>query len=497
MRTLLRVLASVVLASLAAQAVAAEGPLAQTPPKPASTPATTPAPAGTPAAEAKETPVPPGKGGLSVPRDDPFPSTYKAPASPPFAIRNATLLTAAGPVIANGTIFVRDGKIVAVGATVDVPAGTTVIDAGGRFVTPGIIDDHSHLGVYAAPGVDASSDGNEATKPNTAEVWAEHSVWPQDPQFPRNLAGGVTTLQVLPGSANLFGGRSVVLKVVPGRTVQDMKFPGALYGLKMACGENPKRVYAQRGPSTRMGNVAGYRAAWIQAEQYRRKWDKYLADPGDKKGSAPDRDLTLETLAEVLRGNILVHNHCYRADEMAQMIDIANEFGYKIRSFHHVVEGYKIADRLAAAGIAASIWADWGGFKMEALDGVKANAAILQAAGARAIIHSDDPSGSQRLNQEAAKAMAAGAAIGLPVAPAEAIKWLTLNPAWALGLDDRIGSLEPNKNADLVLWSGDPFSVYTRADKVWIDGALRFDRAAPDTRWRTDFELGYVPAEAR
>jgi len=497
MRTLLRVLASVVLASLAAQAVAAAGLLAQTPPKPATTPATTPPPAGTPAAEAKETPVPPGKGGLSVPRDDPFPSTYKVPASPPFAIRNATLLTAAGPVIANGTIFVRDGKIVAVGATVDVPAGTTVIDAGGRFVTPGIIDDHSHLGVYAAPGVDASSDGNEATKPNTAEVWAEHSVWPQDPQFPRNLAGGVTTLQVLPGSANLFGGRSVVLKVVPGRTVQDMKFPGALYGLKMACGENPKRVYAQRGPSTRMGNVAGYRAAWIQAEQYRRKWDKYLADPADKKGSAPDRDLTLETLAEVLRGNILVHKHCYRADEMAQMIDIANEFGYKIRSFHHVVEGYKIADRLAAAGIAASIWADWGGFKMEALDGVKANAAILQAAGARAIIHSDDPSGSQRLNQEAAKAMAAGAAIGLPVAPAEAIKWLTLNPAWALGLDDRIGSLEPNKNADLVLWSGDPFSVYTRADKVWIDGALRFDRAAPDTRWRTDFELGYVPAEAR
>jgi imidazolonepropionase-like amidohydrolase len=273
-----------------------------------------------------------------------------------------------------------------------------------------------------------------------------------------------------------------------------MKFPGAPYGLKMACGENPKRVYAQRGPSTRMGNVAGYRAAWIRAEQYRRKWDKYLAD---RKGNAPDRDLGLETLAEVLRGNVLVHNHCYRADEMAQMLDIADEFGYRIRSFHHVVEGYKIADRLAAAGVAASVWADWGAFKMESLDGVKANAAILQAAGARAIIHSDDPSGSQRLNQEAAKAMAAGAALGLPVAPADAIKWLTINPAWALGLDDRIGSLEPGKNADLVLWSGDPFSVYTRADKVWIDGALRYDRSSPETRWRTDFELGFVPVEAR
>ena len=492
MRALLPALGMTIVATHAA---------AQKPTTPVPTPAATAASKETDKdkEKEKEKEPEPGKGALSVPRDDPFPSTYKAPASPPFAIRNATLLTAAGPVIPNGTILVRDGKIVAVGASVDVPAGTTIIDAGGKFVTPGIIDDHSHLGLYPAPNNPMTEDGNEATKPNTAEVWAEHSVWPQDPQFPRNLAGGVTTLQVLPGSANLFGGRSVVLKVVPGRTVQDMKFPGAPYGLKMACGENPKRVYAQRGPSTRMGNVAGYRAAWIEAEQYRRKWDKYLADKADKKGSAsaPERDLTKETLAEVLRGNILVHNHCYRADEMAQMIDIANEFGYKIRSFHHVVEGYKIADRLAAAGIAASIWADWGGFKMEALDGVKANAAILQGAGARAIIHSDDPSGSQRLNQEAAKAMAAGAAIGLPVAPADAIKWLTLNPAWAIGLDDRIGSLEPNKNADLVLWSGDPFSVYTRVDKVWIDGALRFDRSAPDTRWRTDFELGFVPAEAR
>jgi imidazolonepropionase-like amidohydrolase len=496
------------LAGLLLAVLVSPGVRPQTPQKPPASPA---APAGAPAAPAaasqnkadapdkeKEKEPEPGKGGLSVPRDDPFPSTYTVPASPPFAIRNATLLTAAGPVVPNGTIVVRDGKIVAAGAVVDVPAGTHVIDAGGKFVTPGIVDDHSHLGLYPAPNDAMTADGNEATKPNTAEVWAEHSVWPQDPQFPRNLAGGVTTIQVLPGSANLFGGRSTVLKVVPGRTVQDMKFPGAPYGLKMACGENPKRVYKDRGPSTRMGNVAGYRGAWIQAEQYRRKWDKFLAEKEKKDGaSAPDRDLALETLAEVLRGNILVHNHCYRADEMAQMLDIAKEFGYRIRSFHHVVEGYKIADRLAAAGVASSIWADWGSFKMESLDGVKANAAILQAAGARAIIHSDDPSGSQRLNQEAAKAMAAGAALGLPVAPADAIKWLTINPAWALGLDDRIGSLEPGKNADLVLWSGDPFSVYTRTEKVWIDGVLRYDRSAPDTRWRTDFELGFVPAEAR
>jgi imidazolonepropionase-like amidohydrolase len=461
---------------------------AQTPAQPATQPS---AAASTDTASAAA----PGKGGLSKPNDDPFPSTYHAPAAKPFAIRNATILTAAGPTIQNGTIVVRDGKIVAVGgASVTVPSDAEVIDAKGQYVTPGIIDDHSHLGVYAAPGVQANSDGNEMTKPNTAEVWAEHSVWPQDPQFPRNLAGGVTTLQVLPGSANLFGGRSVVLKVVPARTVQEMKFPGAKYGLKMACGENPKRVYATRGPSTRMGNVAGYRAAWIQAEAYRRKWDKWNTD---KKGEPPTRDLALDTLAEVLRGNIFVHNHCYRADEMVQMIDISHEFGYQIRSFHHVVEGYKIGDLLAKEHIGASLWADWGGFKMEALDSVKANAAIVHTAGGRVIIHSDDPSGSQRLNQEAAKAMAAGNAVGLTITEDDAIKWLTVNPAWALGLDDRIGTLEAGKNADLVLWSGDPFSVYTRTERVWIDGALRYDRKAPASWWRTDFELGFVPAGTR
>jgi imidazolonepropionase-like amidohydrolase len=303
--------------------------------------------------------------------------------------------------------------------------------------------------------------------------------------------GGVTTLQVLPGSANLIGGRSVVLKVVPSRSVQGMKFPGAKYGLKMACGENPKRVYQQRGPSTRMGNVAGYRGAFIQAEQYRRRWDKWLTD---RQGDAPARDLGLETLAEVLRGDILVHIHCYQADEMMQMIDVAKEFGFKIRSFHHGVEAYKIADVLAREGIAGSLWADWGGFKMEALDGVRANLGLVHAAGARAIVHSDDASGSQRLNQEAAKALAAAREIGLTISDEDAITWITRNPAWALGLDDRIGTIEPGKDADVVLWSGNPLSVYTRAERVWIDGATYFDRADTAQRWRTDFELGYVPA---
>src|ERR1051325_215505 len=445
-------------------------------PQPSPTPQASPAPS-------------PGPGGTSLPNADPFPSTYKTFARRTTLIRNATIMTANGPALTNASVLLRDGKIAAVGSSIDAPADALVIDGTGKYVTPGIIDVHSHIGDYPAPGVDANSDGNEATNPVTANVWAEHSVWPQDPQFPRALAGGVTTMQILPGSANLIGGRSAVLKVVPSRTVQGMKFPGAKYGLKMACGENPKRVYAQRGPSTRMGNVAGYRAAWIQAEAYRRRWDKWNAD---HQGDPPTRDLGLETLAEVLRGNILVHNHCYRADEMMQMIDIAKEFGYQIRSFHHGVEAYKIADVLAKENIAGSLWADWGGFKMEALDAVRANLAILHAAGARAIVHSDDPSGSQRLNQEAAKGMAAGKAAGIPITEDDAIKWLTINPAWALGLDDRIGSIVAGKNADVVLWSGDPFSVYSRAEKVWVDGAMLFDRLAPSSRWMTDFELGYV-----
>jgi imidazolonepropionase-like amidohydrolase len=434
----------------------------------------------------------PMRGGLSLPNADPFPSTYRPFASRPTLIRNVTILTAAGPTIRGGSLLLRDGKIAEVGTSVTAPTDAIVLDGTGKYVTPGIIDNHSHIGAGGVPADDGSqtNDVNEATAPVTANVWVEHSVWPQDPHFPRTLAGGVTTIQVLPGSANLIGGRSVVLKLVPSRTVQGMKFPGAKYGLKMACGENPKRVYAQRGPSTRMGNVAGYRAAWIEAAEYRRKWDKWNAD---HKGDPPERNLGMETLAEVLRGNILVHNHCYRADEMAQMIDVAREFGYRIRSFHHGVEAYKIADLLARDSIGASVWADWGAFKLEAADAVRGNMALLDRAGVRTVMHSDDPDGEQRLNQEAAKAMAEGNRIGVPITEDEAVKWMTINPGWTLGIDAVTGSIERGKNADVVLWSGDPFSVYTRAEKVWVDGAMLFDRLDPTEQWRTDFELGFVP----
>ena len=419
-----------------------------------------------------------------------YPSTYKRHPNPPVVIRNATIMTATGQEIQGGSILFRDGRIVSVGTTVDAPADAVVVDGTGKWVTPGVIDTHSHIGVYPAPGTWAESDGNEATNPVTAEVWAEHSVWPQDPQIPLAIAGGVTTIQALPGSANLIGGRSAILKLVPARSVQEMKFPGAHYGLKMACGENPKRVYQNRGPSTRMGNMAGYRAAFIQAEQYRRRWDKWNKD---HSGDAPTRDLKLESLAEVLRGNIFVQNHCYRADEMMQMLDLAHEFGFKIRSFHHAVEAYKIADVLAREGTAVSVWADWWGFKEEAMDGIYENAALVQQAGGIPVIHSDDASGIQRLNQEAAKAMYHGRRAGIQVTRDQALRWFTANPAWVLGLDSIVGTLEPGEMADIVVWSADPLSVYARAMQVYNDGWLVYDRNDPAHQPKMDFTIGREP----
>ena len=422
-------------------------------------------------------------------QENPYPSTYKPYPGEPTAIVGATVFDGAGGETPNGVVLLRDGKVVAVGdRRLPVPEGYRRIDGAGKFVTPGVIDIHSHLGVYPSPGVEAHSDGNEATAPTTPQVWAEHSVWPQDPGFSRALTnGGVTAMQILPGSANLMGGRSVVLKNVYARTVQGMKFPGAPYGLKMACGENPKRVYGGRNqmPSTRMGNFAVDRQTWIKAAEYRKK----RAD-----GQLKERDLGMDTLADVLDGKILVQNHCYRADEMAQVIDMAKEFGYKVSAFHHAVEAYKIGDLLRENGICAAIWADWWGFKMEAFDGIPENAALVADAGACVIIHSDDAHGIQRLNQEAAKARAAGRRIGAGVSDGQAIRWITLNPARALGIDKQTGSLAPGKMGDVVLWNGNPLSVYSRPEKVWIDGALLFDSADPARRPVSDFELG-LPGE--
>ena len=421
---------------------------------------------------------------------DPYPSTYHPYPGVPTLVTNVTVLDGAGGRIERGQVLFADGKIVAVGTSLAAPAGTVTIDGAGKWVTPGIIDIHSHLGDYPSPGVQANQDGNEATAPTTPEVWAEHSVWPQDPGFSRALVnGGVTTLQILPGSANLMGGRSVVVKNVYARTEQAMKFPGAAYGLKMACGENPKRVYGSKGrePSTRMGNIAVDRETWAKAVEYRAKWDKYEKDG---KGDAPGRDIAMDTLAGVLAGKIRVQNHCYRADEMGVVMDMAKEFGYRVSAFHHAVEAYKIADLLKANGVCAAVWADWYGFKMESYDGIPENLALLQKAGTCAMIHSDDPDGIQHLNQEVAKAQAAGRRAGIDVPDEVAWEWLSLNPAKALGIDGVTGSLKPGKMADVVLWNGNPFSVYTRPQMVWVDGALLYDMNDPKRRPVSDFELG-------
>jgi imidazolonepropionase-like amidohydrolase len=421
----------------------------------------------------------------------PFESRYVGLAAQTTLITGATILTGTGERLDNADLLLVDGKIAEIGTGLSA-AGAGVVDAEGKWVTPGVIDVHSHLGVYASPGTQSHSDGNEATAPVTAEVWAEHSVWPNDPGFTTALAGGVTAMQILPGSANLIGGRGVTLKNVPGRNVMDMKFPGAPYGLKMACGENPKRVYGSRGqaPATRMGNVAGYRAAWIDAAEYR---DKIKAAEGGQ-GEKPKRDLQLETLMGVLEGEIIVHNHCYRADEMSVMLDIAKEFGYKVGTFHHAVESYKIADLLAEADTCSAMWADWWGFKMEAFDGIRENAAIVDKAGACAIIHSDSEMGIQRLNQETAKVLGAAARVGMDIPPESAIRWITANAAKSLGIADQTGTLEVGKMADVVVWDGNPFSVYTRAERVYIDGALAFERGNDAVNPVTDFTLGTAAA---
>lgn len=433
---------------------------------------------------------------------DPYPSTYSARAAESVLIHNATVLTGTGTRLDDADVLLRDGKVVEVGRGLQADAGVRRLDARGRWVTPGLIDVHSHLGVYPSPGVGAHSDGNEMTAPVTANVWAEHSVWPQDPGFAEALVGGVTSLQVLPGSANLVGGRGVTLKNVPATTYQAMKFPGAPWGMKMACGENPKRVYGGKGtaPGTRMGNVAGYRAAFIDASEYiaknapkpkRKRW--FGGDGSDSSGdSGGKRDLKLDTLAGAIQGDIRVHIHCYRADEMATMLDLADEFGFKVAAFHHGVEAYKLADRLARDGVCAALWADWWGFKMEAFDGIQENIALVdRPANSCAIVHSDSPEGIQRLNQEAAKVIAAARRARLPdIAPERAITWMTANAARALGIEAQTGTLEAGKNADVVVWNGNPFSSYALADQVFIDGHRYYDRADPSSKPVSDFRLG-------
>ncbi|MGA2423210.1 MAG: amidohydrolase family protein [Terriglobales bacterium] len=387
-------------------------------------------------------------------------------------IKNATVMTVTHGNIKNGSIYIKDGKIAAVGEAVNAPASATVIDAGGKYLTPGIVDSHSHIAL--------DDDVNEATSPITPQMMMKDAFDYQDKAIYRALAGGVTTSLLLHGSANMIGGQAVVIKHKYGAARDEMLFPNAPRSIKFASGENPKRVYGSRDqlPSTRMGNFAVQREALVQAQDYMREWDNYnekiKRNKDDKDATPPKHDLKLEALADVLRGKLMVQIHCYRADEMLTEIAMAKEFGYNLRAFHHALEAYKIADQLAANNIGIATFSDWWGYKQEAWDAIPWNAVMAMRKGVRVAIKSDSGDYDRRLNQEAAKTMRYGGAT-----EEEALKMITLNAAWIVGVDDRVGSIDVGKDADLVIWDGYPLSSYGVPEKVLIDGEVYFDRTLP------------------
>lgn len=391
-------------------------------------------------------------------------------ASRDVVIRNATLLTVTHGRIPNGSLLIRDGKIAAVGANVSAPAGAQVIDAGGKYVTPGIIDAHAHIAL--------DGDVNEATSPVVPHMMMLDAFDYTDKAIYRALAGGVTSALLLHGSADMIGGQAVVIKTKFGLGRDEMLFPNAPRSIKFASGENPKRVFGSRNqmPSTRMGNFAVQRQALVDAQGYMREWDDYNAKAkrGEKDARPPKRDLKLEALADVLRGKLLVQIHCYRADEFLTEMAMAREFGYKVRAFHHALESYKVADKIAAEGVAIATFADWWGYKEEAWDAIPWNAVLSMRKGVRVAIKSDSGDFIRRLNQEAAKTMRYGGAT-----EDEAMRMITLNPAWIIGVDNRVGSLDVGKDADVVIWDGYPLSSFGIPEKVFIDGELFFDRTLP------------------
>jgi imidazolonepropionase-like amidohydrolase len=384
----------------------------------------------------------------------------------PTLILGGTVLTGTGKTLPEHDVLLRDGKIAEIGRGLTAPAGAIIIAARGKFVTPGLVETHSHLGVYPYPRSSGHADGNELTAPVTAHVRAKDAILASDPAIRRAWEGGVTTVQVLPGSGNCIGGESAVVKL-RGGTVEDMLFAGAPRGIKMAMGENPKRVYGSRGkmPMTRMGSAAVMREAFAKAQdliQARERWEK-----GGKKDPPPDRDLVSETLADVIQGKIRVHVHSYLPQDFLALFRIADEFGFKIASLQHGLEAHKIAEEIRRRGIGVAILADVWGQKHEMYNGRPDNAALLTHAGVRVAIHTDHPVIEQRwLIHEAAKTVRHG------MSEAEALAAVTLNPAWMLGLDGRVGSVEVGKDADVVVWSEHPFHIGAKVDALFIDGKL-------------------------
>jgi imidazolonepropionase-like amidohydrolase len=386
-------------------------------------------------------------------------------------IKSGTILTVTKGTIENGDVLIRDGKIAEVGKGLTAPQGAKVIDATGLFVMPGIIDCHSHIAVAGSV--------NEGSVSVSSMVNIADVLNPEDINIYRDLAGGVTTANILHGSANAIGGQTIVIKLRWGKQAKDLPFEGALPGIKFALGENPKRSgfsisgTPPRYPSTRMGVMDIYREAFSEAVDYKKAWDDYNGKKaaGETNLIPPRRDLKLEPLLEVLEGKRLVHIHCYREDEILQMIRVAEEFHFKIATFQHVLEGYKVAEEIANSGAGASTFSDWWAYKVEAYDAIPYNAALMTERGIVVSINSDSAEEARHLNQEAAKSMKWGG-----LSHDEALKLVTINPAIQLHIADRVGSIEPSKDADLAIYNKDPLSVYAVPQKVLIDGQVYFDR---------------------
>jgi len=392
----------------------------------------------------------------------------------PILIQNATVLTVTKGTIQNGSVLIRDGKIAAVGANIPTPAGATVIDAAGKFIMPGIIDCHSHIIAEAI---------NEGSVSVSSMVGIGDVLNPEDVAIYRALAGGVTTANILHGSANSIGGKCVVVKTRWGaKNGQELLFEGAMPGIKFALGENPKRRGAAqafgavsapaRYPATRMGVEDVIRQAFTDAKAYQATWTAYEAKRAKGEVAIPPaRDLKLEPLVEVLEGKRLVHAHCYRQDEILMLLRVADDYGFKIRTLQHVLEGYKVAKEIAAHGAGASTFSDWWAYKVEAYDAIPYNAAIMMRKGVLVSLNSDDAELMRHLNTEAAKTMKYGG-----LTEEEALSTITINPAKQLMIDKRVGSIEVGKDADLVIYDAHPLSTMAKVEKVFIDGKVNFDR---------------------
>jgi imidazolonepropionase-like amidohydrolase len=398
-------------------------------------------------------------------------STPAADGDSAILIQNATILTVSHGTIENGSILIKDGKIAEVGLSIKVPTGAKVIDAAGQFVMPGIVDCHSHIAIEGGVNEGSVSVSSIA---NIAEVLDSEDV-----DIYRDLAGGVTTANILHGSANSIGGQTTVIKLRWGQPAAKLPFDGALPGIKFALGENPKRSnfsipgQPKRYPATRMGVEETIRGAFAEARDYKNSWEAYKkrVSGGEKNQLPPRRDLRLEPLVEVLEGRRYVHAHCYREDEILMLLRVAKEFGFKVRTFQHVLEGYKVADEIAAAGAGASTFSDWWAYKVEAYDAIPYNAALMTKRGVVVSVNSDDAAEATHLNQEAAKSMKFGG-----LTHEEALKLVTINPAIQLGIDKRVGSIDVGKDADLVIYNHDPLSAYAVTQKTIVDGRVLFDR---------------------